>query len=346
MTDWQSVTPPPKIARDRWGRPLVTPPNGGKAVAYTRCTTFVSAIEDTFNLQKWLIRQTALGLAQRSDLLLAVTAHRNDKRELDKICEQAKEAAAASAKATTGTALHSLTEALDRGQELPALPAGAQASIDAYAAATKELKAVAIESFTVLDSLQVAGTPDRVVEYGGERYIADIKTGSIDYGILKIAAQLAVYARGQLYDITTGERSTHGASTTRGVVIHVPSTDDPAEAKAELWWIDLEAGWQAVLANRQVRELRKTKFAQITSPFGHAERPSLRLEKKDQAKAEARAASTADRIRASIDASRTPDEVRAVWASWEAEWTDELTKYAGARVADLEAATTEAKTAS
>lgn len=338
MTTWQTVTQPPEIQRDRWGRPLVVPPDGGKAKPYTRCTTFVGAIEDTFNLQKWLIRQTALGLSQRSDLLLAVAAHRNDKRELDKICEQAKEAAAASAKATTGTALHSLTEALDRGQELPALPAGAQASLDAYAAATQDLKAVHIERFTVLDSLQVAGTPDRVVEYQGERYIADIKTGSIDFGILKIAAQLAVYARGQLYDVESAERTAHGASTTRGIIVHVPSTDDPAEAKAELHWVDLEAGWQAVLANRQVRQLRKTKFAQVTEPFGPVERPSLRLEKAEVAKDAAREAEGRVRIHRQITACETADQVRAVWAANEAEWDEQLTQAAKAHIASLQVA--------
>lgn len=336
MTDWTTVAP--EISRDRWGRPLVTPPEGGKAKAYTRCTTFVSAIEDTFNLQKWLIRQTAIGLSQRSDLLLAVTAHREDKRELDKICEQAKEAAAASAKATTGTALHSLTEALDRGQELPALPAGPQASIDAYAAATKELKAVAIEEFTVLDSLQVAGTPDRVVEYQGQRYIADLKTGSIEYGILKIAAQLAVYARGQLYDIASGERTAHGASTTRGIIIHVPSTDDPAEASATLHWVDLEAGWQAVLANRQVRELRKTKFGQVTEPFGPAERPSLRLEKAEVAKDAAREAEGRVRIHRQIVACQSAEQVREVWAANETEWDEQLTEAAKVHIEGLQVA--------
>jgi hypothetical protein len=41
------------------------------------------------------------------------------------------------------------------------------------------------------------------VEYGGKRYIADLKTGSIEWGTLKIAAQLAVYARSHTYDVAT-----------------------------------------------------------------------------------------------------------------------------------------------
>ena len=35
------------IPRDRWGRPLVIPPGGGKKrVAYRRVTTFVGVLED------------------------------------------------------------------------------------------------------------------------------------------------------------------------------------------------------------------------------------------------------------------------------------------------------------
>ena len=33
------------------------------------------------------------------------------------------------------------------------------------------------------DDLKIGGTPDRIVEMDGEKYIADIKTGSIDFGV-------------------------------------------------------------------------------------------------------------------------------------------------------------------
>jgi hypothetical protein len=131
-------------------RPLVVPAGGGKPVAYTRCTTYIDCIEDKFNLQKWMQRMTALGLASRPDLLLSVQAHRDDKGKLDKICEDAKEAAAANAAATTGTALHALTELIDRGEDLPSCPRDV-ADLEAYRAATADLKAVHIEQFCVQD---------------------------------------------------------------------------------------------------------------------------------------------------------------------------------------------------
>src|SRR5690554_2297101 len=98
------ATVAPEVNRDRWGRPLVVPPDGGEPVPYTRATTLAGTLDDLYGLMAWKQRQTALGLADRPDLRLAVTAHRDDKRRLDAICEEAMQAAASTAAATTGTA--------------------------------------------------------------------------------------------------------------------------------------------------------------------------------------------------------------------------------------------------
>ena len=312
------TTPRPEITRDRWGRPLVIPPAGGKPVAYTRATTYIDVLDDKYNLQQWEKRMVALGLADRPDLLLAVSAHRDDKKALDRITADAKEAAKAHAAATTGTALHALTEILDAGGTLPPLPATATASLDAYAAATADLTAVMVEQFCVLDTLQIGGTPDRVVDYQGRRYIADIKTGSIDFGALKIAMQLAIYARSHTYDIPTGERGIHEASTIRGIVIHLPSVDDPADARCDLHWVDLEAGWQAVQVAKRVREKRRIKHTDVMSPFGPIVKPE-----------------PAPDLRDLILACTTPDQVRAVWANHQTEWTDALTMFARGHIETL-----------
>jgi hypothetical protein len=96
MTDPFS-TPPVEIARDHWGRPMVVPPGGGKATPYTRCTTFVGVLEDTYNLSRWQQRMVAIGLNDRPDLAIAVSAHRDDKVRLSAICDEAMEAAKAHA---------------------------------------------------------------------------------------------------------------------------------------------------------------------------------------------------------------------------------------------------------
>lgn len=331
----------PDITRDRYGRPMVTPPGGGAKTAYTRATTYIDCLEDKFNLQKWMQRMVALGLASRPDLLLSVSAHREDNRELDNICEKAREAAAASAKATTGTALHALTELIDRGQDLPpGLPKNVEASLAAYVAATADLKAVLIEEFCVLDTLKIGGTPDRVVDYGGERFIADIKTGSIDWGALKIAMQLAIYARAQTYNPDTGERGYHQADMTRALIVHLPAVDDPADAVCTLHWIDIEAGWYAVNVATQVREKRTLKFKDLTKPFGPIARvqpgtvpgnTSMRRETVAAERAAAAPTSLEDRIKACASA----EDVRSLWEAHQDDWTDELTRTATVHIASL-----------
>lgn len=246
------------IPRDRFGRPLVVPPGGHKAVGYTRCTTYVGCLDDTYNLSKWQQRMVAIGLADRPDLLLAVSAtQRDDKSGLDRIAGQAMEAAKAGAASTTGTALHALTERIDRGEQLPIVPAAHLDDLDAYRAATRELEPVLIEQFTVLDELRIGGTPDRVVRYRGAGYIADVKTGSIDWAAGKIAMQLAVYARSMPYDHGTGERTPYPfpVDTGRGIVIHLPA----GTGKCELHWVDLDAGWNAVRLAGKVRDWRARK---------------------------------------------------------------------------------------
>ena len=316
-----SITP--EIPRDRWSRPLVVPPNGGKGVPYTRCTTFVKVIEDTYNLGRWMNRMTALGLSERPDLLLAVGAHRDDKTKLNKICEDAQEAAKAHAAATTGTALHALTERIDRGQDVGVVPDAYLADLRAYEEATKDLTATHIEQFCVLDNLQIGGTPDRVVKYQGKRYIADVKTGTIEYGALAIAMQLAVYARSNTYDHTTGQRGLHDADLQRGIVIHLPAGTGTCELK----WVDLEQGWNAVRVARDVREKRKLKYGDLMSPFNAA------LEVPTEPAPEP----PVD-LAALIAQCPTDDAVRRLWAAHADKWDDTLTEAARAHIAALQAA--------
>lgn len=330
MTTLTTVTP--DIDRDRWGRPLIVPPGGGKRVAYTRCTTYIDVLEDKFNLQRWMQRMVAVGLAQRPDLQLAVAAHSDDKRELDKICDQAREAATASAAATTGTALHALTELIDRGLDLPVLPEQAKADLEAYRLATADFKATHIEQFCVQDALKVGGTPDRVIEVGGRRFIADIKTGSIEWGVLKIAMQLAMYSRSRTYDHTSGARGDHEADMTRGLIIHLPA----GEATCSLHWVDLEAGWHAVNVAKEVRARRALKFGDLTEPFdGTAPADTIRSAREGEAREKADAESKQQKLERMIRGCSDADAVRRLWADYEADWNDDLTAVATKHINSL-----------
>src|SRR5690606_29123 len=142
----------------------------------------------------------AVGMADRPDLVLAAGAHRDDRGELNRIVDQAMDAAQAHAAAGVGTSLHKLTEQLDRGQIPGPVPEAYRADLDAYAAATPCLEVVGMARFSVLAELEIGGTHARTVRYQGRDYVADIKPGSRGFGALKTAMQLAVYSRSVLYD--------------------------------------------------------------------------------------------------------------------------------------------------
>lgn len=337
MTDFS--TPAPEIPRDRFGRPLVVPPGGGPRVGYTRCTTFVGAIEDPHNITKWKERHVALGLAMRPDLRDAVAATApTEKGALNGLAEQAKEAAGASDAALIGTYLHKLTEAADLGRDTTLVPfpdlalrrdpAEFLPDVAAYLEATSVLKHRLVEQFGVHDGWQIGGTPDRVVEYQGKRYIADLKTGSVDWGYLKIAAQLAVYARSQPYDVATDQRlEPHGADTTRGIVIHLPE----GTGTCRLLWVDLTVGWEAARACREVRELRKRRRGDVLTSLDVPAVPVTNGEPLVTWPAPDPEPTLADRLRAT----RSRDEALALWHDNVARWTPDLTDLAKAHIASL-----------
>lgn len=317
MSDEQFAT---EIPRDRWGRPLVAPPGGGKAIAYTRMTTHVGATEDTWALEKWKMRMTALGVVEREDIHLAVAAHRADKKRLDELCDQAVEAAKASAGATKGTALHALVDQWDQGSlDLSTVPAAYRKDIEAYARATEGLEVVEIESFGVLDDWQVAGTWDRLYRTrSGRLLIGDTKTGSIEYGMGKIAGQLAGYSRATPYNHQTRARTTsnpdRGVDQECGIVMHLPA----GQGTCELVDVNLTAGWEGFQLAAQVRKWRTRKGL-------HRPYTGEKVIDTD--------------LLSEIETATTETELRTLWASNHAtRWTDEHTAAAAARKQHLRAA--------
>lgn len=256
---------PTEPPRDRYKRYLIAPRDGGKAKAYTRATTVADVLDDRYNLELWKMRQVAVGLTRRNDLLLKVAADENDKKTVNAACQEALDAAAAGAAANTGTALHRILERVDCGEltlaEVPELFADVVGRYrSALDAAGVEVVADACERIHVLDGLAepLAGMADRHVIVGGQRYIADIKTGSgIDYGAGGFAVQLAIYAHAtSLYDYVT---ETHAEppplDRERGLIIHVPA----AGGDVTLHWLDIAAGREALDHALWARSWRKRK---------------------------------------------------------------------------------------
>ena len=309
----QDTGPGKGIERDRWGRPLIIPPNGGKPVGYTRCTTFVSSLDDKENLMKWKARMTVIGMAQRDDLVLqARAADPDDKKTLGRVAEAAAEHAGASQRATIGTELHALTERLDRGETLPNMGKW-QADLDAYRQATQAmgLKPVEIETFVVNDALKIGGTFDRVYNVGGQRYIGDLKTGSsLDWGTGTFAMQLAVYANSLRYNPDTGERAPLGVNTDVAILIHLPA----GTGRCDVYWLDIERGWASVSLAAAVREFRKLRRDTWLRPFQPLITPSPRT---------------------LIDKATSVDELNTIWFDHQSTWTPDLTAAAAAKKTQL-----------
>jgi len=309
------------IPRDRFGRPMVMLPDSDKRQAYRRTTTFVGVLEDTYNLMAWKQRQTALGLAVRDDLMLGVKAAKpDDKKTLNGLCEQAVEAAKSGAKATIGTALHSFTEQLDMGEDVSHVPAPYQGDLEAYKKATERLEVVAIEQFRVFDSWRVAGTADRIVNFNGKSYIADVKTGDIEWGALKIAMQLAMYSKSVPYIGDERRADKEPVSVDKGIVIHLPA----GTGTCTLHWVDLKRGWQACQTAFKVWEARAWKN-ELIQPVGEEPDQPVVLPSEEK-------------WRHLVDGITDVDGLREVWqnAGREGALTPELSEAILARKAQLE----------
>jgi hypothetical protein len=166
----------------------------------------------------WKARKTAEGLVRRPDLLTLVSgAIANGdpdtdwptKKALNAAVEQAMEAAGSSKGATAGTGFHSLTEAIDRGNEPLFVSDADRVRLDAYRAATASIEWLDIECFVVNDQVRAAGTFDRLGRLpDGRVVVADLKSGKseADYPFAT-TVQIATYANGHRYDPETGARS-------------------------------------------------------------------------------------------------------------------------------------------
>lgn len=226
---------------------------------YTRASTLAGILDDTHNLTAWKLRQTTRGILTRDDLRISASAHLEDDKHLNKVIEQAQEAAASSAGATKGTALHTYTEKHDRGLDLGPVPTDVRPDIDAYIKATATMRMVSIEEFVVCDEVLAAGTFDRLLEFEGRLYIGDLKTGRIDFPH-KFAIQKAIYAHGQQYNPQDGARTPLGdVDLDYAILIHLPF----GQAKCTIHWIDIAAGWEAALQAAWVHAWRKRKDLSI-----------------------------------------------------------------------------------
>ena len=251
--------------KDRWGRYLITTRNG-KQTSFPRVTTIAKCLDDEGALTAWKGRMTATGLVQRNDLLVAASAALDDRNSLDRIVQQAIEAAGASSKANIGTALHQLTQQLDLGNQ-PAILPGLQTDVDAYRSGIVQHGVIIdprlVEVLLVNEKYEYAGTADRIARFSSRKrkQIFDLKTGNIEYAINAIAVQMAMYANAEyIYNWQTKEQTPMpDIDKTRGVIIHLPA----GQGRLDLYELDLVAGWEAAQMAMDVRAWRKRKDLHI-----------------------------------------------------------------------------------
>lgn len=223
--------PAPDFPRDRWGRPLIIPPGGGKPIAYFRASSYGGPLEDRYNLEQWRLRTASVGLSRRQDLIAAIAACApHEKKKMDEHVEAAIVAGGGSDAANIGVALHSFSERVDRGElavgDIPEpWRERVQAYVDTIDANGLDVVPHLIECRLVNDRWRVAGTADRFYRRrsDGRLVVADLKTGK-SVGSLTQMLQLFVYATSVLYDPATGERTPIGdVDTTHGLIIHLPA---------------------------------------------------------------------------------------------------------------------------
>ena len=258
--------PQQETRRDRWGRYQVLPPRGDKPVGYPRATTIAKILDDSSSLMAWNSRMTAIGLGLRPDLVaLVATTPQDDKKTLDSLVKRASEAGGATVRRDLGTAVHGLLERRLKDPSFIA-PDPYQADIEAVLSALADAGLSFVDGMTerivVNDEIEVAGTFDLLLTDGQETFVSDLKTGSsVKYGGLGFAIQLSIYANASnLYTQGAAKDGSEdirepmpNVSKSAGIVIHC----QPGSGLAELHWLDLEAGTEALHTALEVRRLRK-----------------------------------------------------------------------------------------
>ena len=272
------------FTRDRWGRPLIIPADGGKAIAYGRFSSHGSVLEDKFALEKWKIRTSAIGLTKRSDLFAQLAAcPPEDSKRIDEIMSQALEAGGGSVGANLGTALHEFTQRVDLGEiTLDEISEPWRSDVEAYLSALEAHNLTVIRELIevnlVNDELLLAGTADRFYHSTRGVICADIKTGKqISKNPLAYAVQLASYANSMLYDIETGTRKpiADDLELRTGYIIHIPAN----KGRCDIYEVDLMEAMAAARLASTVKRWQKRddlvrNIAPVKAPRKKAEKPS------------------------------------------------------------------------
>lgn len=282
-----SLRPGPQdgIDFDQWGRYKIPDPVTGEMRGRQRVTTFIKGLGDQYGLTKWQQRvllsaaahyPNSPQMAQARELAPAKDGGGFDVKTnagaLDKLADALKTAGGDKLAADHGTKVHRYTELYDLGRlDLASVPAPFRADVEAYVRKIQATGLVPVpdmlERTTILRSLEVAGTFDKIFQLpNGEYVIGDVKTGqSMEYAALDIRQQLACYAHGVNengiweWDNDIPERGrwlpAPKVRTDFAIVVHIPA----GSGTCTLRRVDLVHGWADCALSMQIRDARKTR---------------------------------------------------------------------------------------
>lgn len=249
------------------GRYAATHPVTGKPGTFMRATNLAKTLADTYHLDRWQLRVVAKGMAIRPDL--CELAHgmdvTDDKEDLQKIADQAREAAGANKGANMGTALHKHCERLDAGESIDALKlsAGSRRDVEAYRDFLTEKRIEILPYYCERPVFNTeTNTIGRIDKIGWDRElwplprIVDLKTQkTMDFGGLEISVQLAQYGYAQWMWIREEDRWVPMPELDKetATVIHLPV----GKASPEDYEVPIDRGWRYAMLSLQTKTAQR-----------------------------------------------------------------------------------------
>lgn len=240
------------------GKYVLPHPATGEPAKWSRTTTFIKRLDDTFALTEWRLQRVVLGLARREDLY-AEACTLSDGDDLDAINElvsAAHDAAEGNHGRRVGSALHRFTERVNRGEESGA-PARWAPKVELYQAALKAHALVVvpdlIERTVVNLTYGCAGTFDNGLldALTGRLVVGDLKSKRKIYGYGSEALQFAMYAYGDaMWDPVAGvyvDMPPFDRDVAK--MIWLPVAGDTCEVHD----VDIARGWEMLKLCDQVR---------------------------------------------------------------------------------------------
>lgn len=345
-TPYHGFPLPPKMRgydpdgdRDHYGRYRLPDPTGQKQgrKAFTRATTGAKALDDTYNLSAWDVRQVVSGIHSKPELLELFPEfgdYQEQRAALEEIAESARVAAGSKEASEHGTALHAWLEFIDGGHgTLDDVPAIFRPKVEKYLEVLAEWGITVvpggIERIVWHEATGFVGTLDRLyVLADGTVVIGDVKTSKdLKYSYLSIAVQLDTYADARLMlseDGTTWEPMPE-VDLEKAVVLWVPSN----QVHAEVVPINLEIGRAALELAEQVRAARSSGTTKkIRLPLDVLPRPGEEHGPLDDGGVS---------LEDLVDQADSPEALAALYEEHADLWTEDLTARGQARLEALEA---------